>query len=333
VQLDAFDRRLERDSPAPIAVAVSGGGDSLLALIETAAWAKTANRAVIALSVDHGLQADSAAWTWAAGEAARRLGCDFRSLAWTGPKPATGIPAAARAARHRLLANAAREAGAYVIVTGHTGDDALENTALGQGLLTEWAPSPVWPEGQGLALLRPLLSLRRAEVRGRLAEEGWSWIDDPANDNPAHPRVRARHVIAGQGDLPEAPAPETAALAALARLSNHAIHLPRPACSPRLIAMACVCLGGGERVPRGGRAERLADRIATGEHFIATLAGARITAADDVTIVREPGESRRRTRQSGPVLADEAHNRLWPGRFLTASGLYGRERDLRSWLR
>ncbi|MEI7932076.1 MAG: hypothetical protein WCI21_03350, partial [Alphaproteobacteria bacterium] len=44
-----FDRRLERGSPRPIAVALSGGADSLLALRLTLAWAREHDRPVVAL--------------------------------------------------------------------------------------------------------------------------------------------------------------------------------------------------------------------------------------------------------------------------------------------
>ena len=57
-----LDRRLDDNLTQPIAVAFSGGGDSLGALIATKAWAERCGRPVIALHVDHRLQASSAAW-------------------------------------------------------------------------------------------------------------------------------------------------------------------------------------------------------------------------------------------------------------------------------
>jgi tRNA(Ile)-lysidine synthase len=75
---------------------------------------------VVSLTVDHQLQPASAAWTADAVAKARALGAEARALAWTGDKPATGLSAAARAARHALLADAARAAGARVLLLGHT---------------------------------------------------------------------------------------------------------------------------------------------------------------------------------------------------------------------
>src|SRR5207247_1209422 len=82
------------------------------------------------------------------------LGADFQALRWDGDKPVTGLAAAARTARHRMLADAARRAGARAILMGHTGSDVLEAEAMrAAGSTTpdpkEWAPSPAWPEGRG----------------------------------------------------------------------------------------------------------------------------------------------------------------------------------------
>ncbi|MDB5429661.1 MAG: tRNA lysidine(34) synthetase TilS, partial [Caulobacter sp.] len=95
-----FARRLASDASAPVAVAVSGGGDSLALLLLAADWARAADRRLLVLSVDHGLRAEGAQWSARVGAVAAGLGVDFRALSWTGGKPTTGLPAAARAARH-----------------------------------------------------------------------------------------------------------------------------------------------------------------------------------------------------------------------------------------
>ena len=189
-------------------MALSGGGDSLALLLAATEWARSAGRRLTVLTVDHGLRAESAAWTAACAATARRLGHPFRALAWTGAKPAAGLPAAARTARHALLAEAARAAGARVILMGHTADDALEARLMREAGSTtpearEWAPSPAWPQGRGVFLLRPLVSLRRAEIREWLTARGERWIDDPANEDATYARPRARQAL-GRGAMPPA---------------------------------------------------------------------------------------------------------------------------------
>ncbi|MGZ8371134.1 MAG: tRNA lysidine(34) synthetase TilS, partial [Caulobacteraceae bacterium] len=197
---EAFASRLDATSKTPIAVAFSGGGDSLALRVAAKDWACRVRRPVLAFHVDHGLQAASGEWASFAEQVCGELGVRFQKFDWTGPKPATGLPAAARAARHRLIADAAREAGCCAILVGHTADDVLEGDLIraetpGLGCLTEWSPSPVWPEGRGLFHFRPLLSVRRETLRDYLIAGDWRWIDDPANDDPAYARARARRLL------------------------------------------------------------------------------------------------------------------------------------------
>ena len=294
----ALDARLEHDADHPVAVALSGGGDSMALLDLACAWAKARRRRVLALTVDHGLNPDSAGWSRRAEAAARRAGAGWRGLTWTGPKPSTGLPAAAREARHRLLAEAAREAGARVILTGHTADDVAESgwmRARGStlGTLRDWSPSPVWPEGRGLMLLRPLLGETRAALRDHLTARGLDWIEDPANGDLRFARSRARQALAETGTQPTHAGPPTDGRSLPLPLGEGAF-APGREVGGRALAAAMVCAGGGQRTPRGRRVETLRARLAAGEDFDAVLAGARIKARGGTVIVhRNPGEYRR----------------------------------------
>lgn len=286
---DAFERRLDPALAAPLAVGFSGGGDSLALLLAARAWAGARGRPVLALTVDHRLGPQSRAWTQAAAGAAAALGVGFRALAWEGDKPASGLQAAARRARHALLAEAAREAGASVVLLGHTRDDRAEAAWMrAQGSSVgdprEWAPSPAWPEGRGVFLLRPLLELGRGELRELLAPSGLAWIEDPANQHPRHLRALARRDASGEA-APQASHPPPGRFTVDA---SGTIRLERAA-SGRLIAMACVSAGGGDRLPRRDAVERLAGRLAAGETFVATLAGARIEAREELIVCRDAG--------------------------------------------
>lgn len=350
-----FERRLRPHAPAPLAVAFSGGGDSLALLLLTLDWARAHGRTVTALTVDHGLNPDSAAWTRRCGEIAGRLGAAFHPLRWEGDKPATGLPAAARAARHALLADAARDIGARVILLGHTADDLIEAAAMRVEGSTvsdpaEWAPSPAWPQGRGVFLLRPMLALRRAEIRDWLRVTGETWIDDPANEDERFARARARvrqsspersegegnHAEHGGGGGSE-PAGKGAFRGATS-VAN-ATPPPRSAWSPSPcggglslsitapaahIAAACLCAAGTTRPPRGDRLERLVARLRSGEAFTATLAGARITSdGETAAFTRDPG------RAGLPETTIEPHRPVvWDGRFEILSDVSGTIRAL-----
>ena len=315
----ALDRRLRPDSAAPLAVGFSGGGDSLALLILTLEWAQAHGRTVVSLTVDHQLNPASAAWTVAAVARAQAMGVQAQALAWTGDKPSAGLPAAARAARHALLADAARAAGAHVLLLGHTADDLAEAAAMrAEGSTVsdprDWSPSPAWPEGRGVFVLRPLLAVGRGELRDWLSARGETWLDDPANDDPKYARARARALLSSPaiaGEVAAKPtegasggraedAPSVTPLRAAPPPTLHGggdgyLVLPRTAPAAH-IAAACLCAAGTSQPPRGERLQRLVERIRAGEAFTATLSGARIEAAGDaVSIFREPGEARRST--------------------------------------
>jgi tRNA(Ile)-lysidine synthase len=324
---EELDRRLMAEGRTPLALGLSGGGDSVALLLAAATWARAHGRPLLALTVDHGLQPQSAAWTEACAKLAARTGVGFRALAWTGDKPRAGLAAAARDARHRLLAETARAAGAKVILLGHTADDRLEAQAMRRAGSTtptprEWSPSPAWPEGRGLFLLRPMLGLRRAALRAWLESRGQAWIEDPANIDPASPRARARAGLDPATPLPPAEVWAPLALARICEaLPGGGFRLPRSALAQgaegdrrRLIALACVCAGGGGRLPAGCSTAAIADRLQAGERFTAVLAGARLRAeAEDVLIVREAGEAAR--GGLAPLPLEPGRPVVWDGRY------------------
>ena len=334
--------RLETGIDRPLALALSGGGDSIALLSVAADWARENGRRLLALTVDHGLSADSAAWTAFAESAAREAGAEWRGLGWTGLKPTTGLPAAARMARHRLIALAAREAGARVVLFAHTADDIAEGEVMRAegstlGRLRDWSPSPAWPEGRGLMLLRPMLGAGRVEVRDWLTGQGADWIDDPGNEDLKFARSRARAFLlpTGEGGAQRrmrgdrssgeaAPGQSTLTLSrkddrfALVRSSplpmgEGSLNADRTIDSPTL-AIVLVCAGGGDRLPRGDRLDAILARLQSGEDFTATLCGARIEARDDqVLVTREAGEFVRRPRPPLALSADV--ETVWDGRW------------------
>lgn len=319
--------RLDPASQAPLAVGFSGGGDSLALLAGVLRWARAHGRRVVALTVDHGLNPESGLWTAGAGATAQRLGADWRGLAWTGEKPARGLPEAARLARHRLLAEAAREAGSCVLLLGHTATDIAESNLMRAsatpqlGRLREWAPSPVWPQGRGIFLLRPLLGLKRAELRVWLTGQALTWRDDPANEDARFARAWARGVL---GEEASANPDESSSLAAWLSagqvgatgeitLSRDRLRAGPAAEARRVLAAGLLCASGREIPPRAGEVARLYERLAGAGEVASTLAGAQV-AADEATVllVKERG----RAGRAEPALTLQAgETGVFDGRF------------------
>src|SRR5882762_7365124 len=115
-----------------IVLAVSGGPDSVALMWLMARWRRALTRGprLIAVTVDHGLRAEAAREARDVKRLARTLDLPHCTVRWTGAKPKTGLPAAARAARYRLLAQAARASGATHILTAHTRDDQAETLLM-----------------------------------------------------------------------------------------------------------------------------------------------------------------------------------------------------------
>lgn len=323
-----LDRRLEVDVARPLAVALSGGGDSAALLALTLDWARPRGRPVLALIVDHRLHPDSAGWSRSAADLATGLGAAVRVRVWPGDKPATGLPAAARRARHAALAEAARAAGARVILLGHTLDDHWETETMRAqgapvGRLWQWAPSPAWPEGRGVFLLRPLLRTLRSTLRDRLRARGLPWHEDPANADLRFARVRVRAALAPLS--PRAPPPwtmfdrapcpglSTLDFAHDGRILAMRADDPGQAWAKRLVRAALDAASGRDRPVRRDRLEALVARLHDPGRapWTATLGGARIVAAlHEIGFGRDPG----RAGLAALAVAPGA-TVVWDGRF------------------
>jgi tRNA(Ile)-lysidine synthase len=215
-------------SAAVLLLAISGGPDSTALLVLAARWRAAHKKGpeLLAVTVDHGLRPESAREARAVKRLAGRLGVRHRTLRWTGRKPATGLQEAARAVRYRLLAAAARGAGAGYVLTGHTLDDQAETVLLrlarGSGLSGLAAMARAIPldgllsvparakrksetktdRRDGITLVRPLLDVPKTRLLATLESIGISFVDDPSNRDPRFTRVRLRGLLpalAGEG--------------------------------------------------------------------------------------------------------------------------------------
>jgi tRNA(Ile)-lysidine synthase len=186
--------------PRPLlAVAVSGGADSMALALLAQEWARARRGRVVALTVDHGLRPKARAEARAVARWMKRRGIAHRILAWRGAKPRTGIQAAARDARYHLLDAACRSLGALHLLLAHTRDDQAETVLLrlaaGSGP-HGLAAMPAVQETAALRILRPLLGVARDRLRATLQDRGQDWIEDPSNRDERFARIRVRRLLA-----------------------------------------------------------------------------------------------------------------------------------------
>ncbi len=335
----ALMARLGPFEPAPhIAVAVSGGADSLALALLLADWCRARKGRLLALTVDHGLRpaaAKEAAWV---RKTLAGCGVQHQTLRWRGDKPASSIQAAARAARYRLLSDSCRSKGVLHLALGHHLDDQAETFLLrlgrGSGLDGLSAMAPL-SAGRDLRLLRPLLALPKSRLEATLRARGLGWIEDPSNRDPAFSRIRLRDLMpalaaegltparlaATAGRLGQARAAlETSLAACLA-----AAAVPDPAgfvtldpaalaaapreVSLRALARCLMTVGGTPYGPRLERLERLHDGVLMGSKKAATLGGCRvIPRKSGLLVTREAAKAAELAIRPGQRL-------LWDGRF------------------
>jgi len=192
-------------------LAVSGGADSMALLHLVARWrdqlAEGTRPEIYVATVDHGLRPESRREAEFVAEAAAAAGFSHDILTWTGEKPQSGVQAAAREARLRLLAGlATRKVKDYArrhgrgdvelaAVTAHTLDDQAETVlmrlARGSGIQGLSGMHPC-VERDGLFLLRPLLGTSKVRLVATLQAVGKAWIEDPSNEDHRFERARWR---------------------------------------------------------------------------------------------------------------------------------------------
>ncbi|MFD1344410.1 tRNA lysidine(34) synthetase TilS [Litorisediminicola beolgyonensis] len=200
------------DFPSDIALAVSGGGDSMAMLTLAHNWTRVWGLRLHVVTIDHGLRQESAEEARFVGQECAALGHPHSILRWRWDGRGN-LMAAAREARLRLI-EGWRGPIAHVLFA-HTEDDLAETflarLARGAGVegLSAMAPkrpvrvAPLAAEGQGVQpaggegydIIRPCLGMRRAELRHYLSVLKGRWVEDPTNEDPRYDRARYRGLL------------------------------------------------------------------------------------------------------------------------------------------
>ncbi|QOY96625.1 tRNA lysidine(34) synthetase TilS [Massilia sp. UMI-21] len=190
-------------SPTSIAIACSGGLDSMALLRLAHAWAGQ-DIPLHAFHVHHGLSPNADAWLAHCEQACAALGVAFDHRRVAVVKGRDGLEAAARKLRYRALGDMCVQHGVPLLLTAHHLDDQAETVLL--QLLRGSGPAglsgmdaanraPGLLGDAALVMARPLLPCARAQLEDFARAEGLAWVEDESNSDPRHARNALRHAV------------------------------------------------------------------------------------------------------------------------------------------
>lgn len=206
---DRFNQKLDSFSELSagkrLAVAVSGGSDSMALALLVRKWAVENTVDLEILTVDHGLRRAAKQEAITVGKWMESLDLPHKTLVWTGPYPGSGIQKAAREARYRLMSDHCKLENIQALLLGHQLEDQLETFLMrfskGSGLDGLASMREISQQFE-LQLIRPLLGFKRQELRDFLTEEKQVWLEDPSNENRQYTRTRVGSILSELQALP-----------------------------------------------------------------------------------------------------------------------------------
>ncbi len=324
-----------------IAVAVSGGADSMALCLLANEWAAQKGGKIIAITVDHGLRPESAAEASQVHNWLNARGIEHHILRWEKEKNPTGnIQELAREARFQLLTDFCTQKQIIDLCLGHHQGDVAENFLIrlsrGSGVYGLAAMTPI-SNRDGIRILRPLLDIPKPRLIATLKTLGQAWIEDPSNDNDDFLRVQfrkhqalfdslgltahrlvetAKNMLRAKDAIVAQVADATALCVVIDDLGYAKVDRQKLAQFPmeiglRLLADTLTHIGGKDITPRLDSLENLyRELIAPGHKATKTLSGCIIEMDSTIFIYREFGL----IDDKIPIIPGQK-SVLWDGRF------------------
>ena len=185
-----------------LAVAVSGGPDSLTLAFLAKCYALKHKINIKCFIVDHKLRKESSTEAKTIKKILKKININCEILIWRGKKPSKNIQSLAREKRYSLLVDQCKKHNIKNLLLGHHLDDLSENFLIrivrGSGLngLVSLNKKAKY-RNQNLNIIRPLLDLEK-KILVYVAKEVFSFfINDPSNSNENFTRTRIRHLLLG----------------------------------------------------------------------------------------------------------------------------------------
>ena len=177
-----------------VCIGVSGGADSLALAAAAKLESKNFSIDLVAVIVDHGLQANSAEIAEFAKQQLIKLGFQDIFVGRASVQITDGLEASARRARYKVFQQAIETYGPNTFLLGHTKNDQAEGVLLGLARGSGTKSLSGMQEVSGI-FVRPLLGIDRATTEIACHESNIEYWVDPHNSNQDFTRVRVRENI------------------------------------------------------------------------------------------------------------------------------------------
>lgn len=189
--------------PKKIAVAVSGGADSMALAFLLAEFAKYLEIDLYAFTVDHGFRKESKKEAEFVNKTLSKMGYVHKTLTWSGAKPKTKIEETARKKRYEMMFKECKDNGIEYLATAHHKDDQIETLLMrffkGSGV-DGLCGIPSMREEQEIKIIRPLLYLSKEEIISICKLNNIKWKEDKSNKSNKFERNKIRKLCTALRD-------------------------------------------------------------------------------------------------------------------------------------
>jgi tRNA(Ile)-lysidine synthase len=195
INLDFFNTMDSRLHGNRIAIAVSGGVDSMALLYLMFHESRIENQNIIVLHVNHKLRERSDTEEQYIIQTCEKLNIPYKIFHWTGDKPEAGLESVARDVRYKFMTDYCRENNIEYLAVAHQADDQIEtflmNLSRGSGV---WGLGAIRNETvrDGVKIIRPLLNVSRADLIEYCKKNDIKYFNDEMNDDEKYTRVKIR---------------------------------------------------------------------------------------------------------------------------------------------
>lgn len=194
---DFMNQNFDKAISSEVALAVSGGSDSIALLFLASKWSKENAVRLVVFAVDHQLRQESSDEIEFVKNTSKDLGHKFIGLVWHHDNSKSSIQEKARIARYEMMSNKCHELGISCILTAHHYDDFLENYFMRKrkksgalGLSNSYSTFY-----NNIQILRPLFNIKKTKLINYLRMHSIKWIEDMSNSLDVYERNKVRKYI------------------------------------------------------------------------------------------------------------------------------------------